>query len=480
MPKLTESLEVSRAAEIDLARRYFWEFCRTISPDYYTDTKAHLRTLCDTLQQLYERKLFKPDGTYYTKLMIEIPPQHGKSRTLTNFCSWVLGKSQQERVITASYNDDLAQDFSKYTRNIIQEEGIETDIVFSDIFDTAIKRGDASAASWALEGQFFNYKGCGIGGSVTGKGATIRIIDDPVKSAEIAYNETALDKIWRWYTGTWISRRGSSEVLDIICNTPWAKKDLTGRLQELEPEEWYLISMPVEKDGVMLCEEILDFPAYESIKRVADENIFSANYMMKRLDIKGRLYSGFNTYDSLPCDDKGNSLTTASLNYTDTADEGADFLCSISAEKYKEYLYIIDVLYTKDPQEITEPQTVDMLISNNTKTAYVESNNGGRGFARTLERILKERQKRCSINWFHQSKNKKARILTNASNAQKYILFPTNWANIWPEFYRDLTNYQKEGKNKHDDAPDALTGLFEKSGGNKIKASGLNPSRLGL
>lgn len=451
-----------RQAEIELSQADFWEYCKTLSPDFYKDSREHLRILCETLQSFYERKLLKPSGEHYTKLMIEMPPQHGKSRTLTNFCSWILGKDNTERIITASYNDDLAQDFSKYTRNIIQEESDGKNIAFQDIFDVKIKKGDGSAEKWALEGQFFNYKGCGIGGSVTGKGATIRIVDDPVKSAEEAYNEGALSKIWRWYTGTWISRRGSLEVLDIICNTPWAKLDLTGRLKDIEPEEWYVISMPVIKDGVMLCDGILDFKGYTEIKNVADENIFSANYMMERLDIKGRLYTSFKTYDKIPTDDNGNSLTTSVVSYTDTADEGDDYLCSICGEEYGEYIYLTDVIYTKDPQEITEPLMVDMLIRNNVRIATVESNNGGRGFARNVERMLHERKARCSVRWFHQSKNKRARILTEASNVQKYIMFPAGWSNMWPEFYRDLIDYQKEGKNKHDDAPDALTGLLEK------------------
>ena len=93
----------------------------------------------------------------------------------------------------------------------------------------------------------------------------------------------------------------------------------------------------------------------------------------------------------------------------------------------------------------------------------IESNNGGRGFARNVTRIITEKGIRSYVKWFHQSENKKARILTQASTIQKYVLFPEGWADKWPAFYEAVINYQKEGKNKHDDAPDTLTGLVEKT-----------------
>ena len=466
MPKLTADInhKLLRQAEIELSRQSLFEFCRTLSPDYYTDNRPHLKTLCDTLQAFYERRLKKSRSKYYTKLIIEMPPQHGKSRTLTNFCAWVLGKNQQERIITGSYNDDLAQDFSRYTRDIIQGESNSGEIVYSDIFPAVkIKYGDASYRQWSLAGQFFNYKGTGVGGSITGKGATVRIIDDPVKSAEVAYNESALDKLWLWYTGTWLSRRGGAVVMDIICNTPWAKKDITGRLLELEPDNWYRLSMPaVDDNGDMLCAEILDRESYEDIKRVADEHIFAANYLMQRLDIKGRLYSDFNTYSQIPDNTQG------IVSYTDTADEGKDYLCTIAARVKNQFWYVVDVQYTQEAQETTELETADLIMRNHVLTAWIESNNGGRAFARNVQRIISEKQGRSAVTWFHQSENKQARILTHASIVQKYVLFPEDWKDRWPAFYNALMTYQKDGKNKHDDAPDALTGLVERTGGGEV------------
>lgn len=83
----------------------------------------------------------------------------------------MFGQNPSEKIITASYNDDVASDFSRYTRDeITKEKASMLDICYSDIFpDTRIKKGNASFEKWALEGQHFSYLGAGIGGSVTSK-----------------------------------------------------------------------------------------------------------------------------------------------------------------------------------------------------------------------------------------------------------------------------------------------------------------------
>ncbi|WP_153958179.1 phage terminase large subunit, partial [Streptococcus suis] len=90
-------------------------------------------------------------------------------------------------------------------------------------------------------------------------------------------------------------------------------------------------------------------------------------------------------------------------------------------------------------------------------TCDIESNNGGRGFARNVERLTQDSyQNRYTVfNWFHQSQNKQARILTNTTWAIEHIYFPENWRHRWSELYQNLMSYQREGKNAHDDAADA-------------------------
>lgn len=462
--------------KLELARRDFWEYCKLLSPDFYKEDRPHLKILCYTLQKLYEGKLLKPDGTAFKKLMINMPPQHGKSRTLVNFCDWVLGKNQKERIITASYNDVLAGDFAKYTRDGITEvKNTDNQIVFSDIFpDVRLKFGSKSYFKWALEGQHFNYLGTGVSGSITGIGGSILIVDDPIKSAEEAMNEDALDRVWRWYTGTFLSRVSAEGGLpiEIFNMTRWSKKDPCGRILDgAEKDEWYVLLFKAydEETDSMLCPSLLSRERYDSLSKLMVKEIFLANYNQEPIDIKGRLYQSFKTYVDIPRDENGNPLFEAIRNYTDTADEGDDYLCSISYGVFKGEAYILDIIYTKEPMEITEPQVAKMLYENNVKDAQIESNNGGRGFARAVERLLWEvhRTKRVFIKWFHQSQNKLARILSHSTFVMNNIYYPVNWADKWPEYHNAMITFQKEGKNKNDDAPDATTGIAESLSVNK-------------
>lgn len=112
--------------------------------------------------------------------------------------------------------------------------------------------------------------------------------------------------------------------------------------------------------------------------------------------------------------------------------------------------------------EITEKETAERHKKFIVNNARIESNNGGSGFARNVRRISGEIGNYATIfSWFHQSKNKKARILSNSSWVQNHIYFPFNWRDRFPEYYAAMTKYQREGKNAHDDAPDATTGVAE-------------------
>lgn len=484
-------LALVREKRVRLARHSFWEFCKLESPDFYHERNWHLKLMCWVLQALYEKRLTRDEyfkaaneiaplwyvasvdwdrmkGDYvYTKLMINIPPRTGKSRTLVNFCKWALGKSNKNKIITGSYNDEMAQDFSRYTRDGIQQEKTYPhQVAYGDVFpETNIKKGDASYGKWALEGAFFSYKGAGVGGSVTGKGCNISIVDDPVKDAEEAFNDNRLEVIWRWYSGTFKSRREKGSI-EIVNMTRWAEKDICGRiLKGSRGHEWFMLRMEamdtVSKE--MLCPELFDREMYDEYKDTIDESIFDANYHQRPVDKKGRLYKDFTTYEDIPRDEDGNPLFEKIISYTDTADTGGDHLTSLVAGVYQGLAYVLDVLHTREPMEVTEPATAEMLFNHSVGTAKIESNSGGRGFARNVERELwqKYKTKGISVKWFHQSKNKKARILTNATRVMKCVVFPKDWGTRWPDYYRAMNDYKAEGTNAHDDAPDATTGLAE-------------------
>ena len=450
---------IVRGAQIELARREFWQYCRLKAPDFYKQDRAFLRDFCDRLQAFYEGD---------DKIMIiNMPPRHGKSRTAGCFEEWLLGKNRQIKIMTGSYNEKLSTTFAKSVRNTIMEVKADRDrVVYSDIFpETRITRGDGAMELWSLEGGYNNFLATSPTGTATGFGADLLVIDDLVKNALEAYNADLLQKQWDWFTNTMLSRLEEGAKILIIM-TRWHSYDLAGRALEHFTSNGqsvqHILYKARQDDGTMLCPEILSAPSYELVIKAMGAEIASANYQQEPIDIKGRLYSSLKTYDILPADEDGSQLFTAIRNYTDTADEGSDYLCSICYGVYNGEVYILDILYTKDPMEITEPAVAEMLIRNDVRAAWIESNNGGRGFARAVQDQLRQRgNNRCEVGWFFQSRNKKARILSNSTWVMNHIYFPTNWRDRWPEYHDAMIKYQKEGKNEHDDGPDATTGIAE-------------------
>jgi len=453
---------VAQGAQLELAQRNFFYFCHLRAPDFYKPDRDFLVRLCNEMQEFYEG----PERV----LIVNLPPRHGKSRTAGLFEQWVFGKNAAEQIMTGSYNEKLSTTFSKAVRNGIAEEKTDpSKIIYSDIFpDVRIQRGEAAMNFWALEGQYASYLATSPEGTATGFGATIMVIDDLIKRALEAFNADLLDEQWRWFTDTMLSRLESGGKI-IIIMTRWATGDLAGRAEKHFKGLGFpcrVLSMKAlvnEETKEMLCPDILSYEDYQMKVSTMSKEIASANYQQIPVDMKGRLYQKFQTYAHLPTDEQGRSLFTAIRAYCDTADEGTDYLCNIIYGVYLDKAYILDVYYTKEAMEITEVETARRLYRFKVRDADIESNNGGRGFARNVKRILKEKFGwiSCVINWFHQSQNKRARILTNASGVQNNLLFPVDWKERWPEYHDAMFTYQREGKNKHDDAPDATTGVDE-------------------
>lgn len=451
---------LKRRAKIELARREFFYYCNAIAPDFYTPDRAFLVNQCRDFQDFVE-------SDEYEVLIVNEPPRFGKSRTSQMFVQWLLGKDNRKKIMTGSYNTKLSTMFSKNVRNAIQEvKADEKKIIFSDVFpDVKIKAGDGSMNLWSLEGGYNNYLATSPRGTATGFGADLIIVDDLIKNAYEAHNEATKEEHWQWFTDTMLSRLEEGGKI-IIVMTRWASDDLAGRaldhFTKLGRKVKHINYKAIQDDGTLLCESILSHRSIELKKATMGVDIFNANYQQKPIDLKGRLYGDFLTYKEIPCDNQGNPLFKYILNYTDTADKGSDHLASVCYGMYGSAYYILDVLFTKDSMETTEPETAKMLTRNNVGCAIIESNNGGEGFARNVKRECKEMgNNHTNVKTFHQSKNKEARILSNSASVMKNLLFPWDWKERWPDFYDALRKYQREGKNDHDDAPDCITGVYE-------------------
>ena len=436
-PELKKRIQYE--AKLELARRDFFDYCELMAPDFYKRSRQYLIHLTGILQDFVFNSSKKV-------LVVSMPPRTGKSRTGTLFVEWYLGKDPTQKIMTGSYNETLSTQFAKSVRNAIQTNKADPYVpVYSDVFpDVKIKQGDAAMNMWSLEGQYSSYLATSPSGTATGFGCSLMIIDDVIKNALEANNQLTKQAHFEWFTNTMLSRLEEGGKI-IIIMTRWHSEDLAGKALSKLPESGYSvkhISMRTydEETDTMLCEDVLSKESYFRKVKAMGADIASANYQQEPIDIKGRLYSEFKTYVDRP-------IFKRISAYTDTADTGKDYLASyIYGETMDKEAYILDILFTKEPMEVTEPLLAKKLVENEVNLCWIESNNGGRGFARNVERLMRENHStnHSTIKWFHQSKNKQARILTNATWLMEHVYFPEGWRYRWPELYKSLMTYQRE------------------------------------
>lgn len=452
--ELMELLKIDSYLLKELCNRFLWIFCQILAPDFYNSEHCYLKIICDRLQTFLEdqnRKYF----------VLSIPPQHGKSRTITMMELWVMLKNKKIRFFSISYNEDYAIEASKALLTAIKQQPEDGIICFQDIAGGSIrvKKGDGAINRWSLDGGYSTWLSSSPGaGGVTGKSANIIVIDDIIKDYYTATNKRELSKIWTWYSNTLFSRKGDNNQKTIIVMTRWAKHDLAGEILARFPDADNLVMKAYNPEtDSMLCPAILNKSSYNLILKVSSPDLVESNYNQRPIDIKGSLYTHFNTYKDLS--DIKNKKRTVML--CDTADEGSDWLCGILFEEtYDHRAYITDVLYTKESVETTIPQTAK-FIYNRSSLSIFESNNGGKIFALSVRNELRTKFKSNQIiKWFHQSKNKEARIISTAYDVMNKVYFPEDWKQRWPEFATDLCEYQREG-NEHDDCADVMTMIAE-------------------
>lgn len=166
--------------------------------------------------EVIAKKLEEVEEGVITRLMLFMPPRHGKSELATKkFPAWYLGRNPNNEIMCCSYSADLAEEFGRATRDIVDDELHKT--VFPD---AKLRQGSKSATRWRVGRGRGGFLATGVGGSITGMGANVLIIDDPVKNREEANSETYRRKVWEWYTSTAYTRlEKNGAVILIMCMT---------------------------------------------------------------------------------------------------------------------------------------------------------------------------------------------------------------------------------------------------------------------
>jgi predicted phage terminase large subunit-like protein len=236
------------------------------------------------------------------RLMVEMPPRHGKSeKSSKRFPAWYLGRNPTRQIIAASYNSDLATDFGREVRNIVSSPE------FAEVFPDVRLRQDSRAADRMNTEQGGAYFAAGVGTATTGRGAHLGLIDDPFKDRQDADSELQRDRVWDWYRSTFYTRLMPGGAV-VIVNTRWHDDDLCGRLLAQEGEvkdggQWHRLSLPaINPAGEALWPEWYDVEALRRIEATIGPREWSALYQQKPQPDDGTYFlrEWFKRWSALP------------------------------------------------------------------------------------------------------------------------------------------------------------------------------------
>ena len=425
------------------------------------------------------------------RLIITVPPQHGKSEGSTRrLPAYLFGLDPTVKIAIASYNAEFASDFNRDIQNIIDSEE------YHDIFpDTVLNSSNVvTIAGTALRNskvfEIVKHRGrlkaLGVGGGLTGQKVDVMIMDDLYKDMADACSPIISDGVWKWYNSV-VRKRMHNDSQELIVFTRWHEEDLIGRLEDSGQVITFEDGMNLDEVLASMDEDQflkINFPALKigapnSLDpREDDEALWPERHNEKKLKAEraldpvgfdamnqgdpeskdGLLYNEFKTYKELP-------EIIEIKSYTDTADTGTNYLANIYYARVRSsnLIYIIDVYYTNEGMDKTQPEVEKRIVQNNCRKNKFESNNGGKGFAKAVDKELeKQYGYKYDVEWFTQTGNKESRIISNSNSVNKTVVMPQDWHILWPKFYSHVKKFKKLFKaNKFDDAPDVLTGIYE-------------------
>lgn len=236
--------------------------------------------------QLLNRKLIDVMRGRTKRLAVFMPPRHGKSELVSKYfpASW-LGENPDDRVMLASYEAGFAASWGRKVRDLMHGE-------IGDLCDVHVREDSKAANSWDLSSRLGGMTTAGVGGPMTGKGARLLIIDDPVKNAEEASSATIQQRNWDWYTSTAYTRLEPDGAV-VLLQTRWHQMDLGGQILSHATENgehWDVVNLPAiaeENDllgrspGEALWPERFDLAGLERIKKTIGAYWFSALYQQR-------------------------------------------------------------------------------------------------------------------------------------------------------------------------------------------------------
>jgi predicted phage terminase large subunit-like protein len=378
--------------------------------------------------------------------MIFMPPRHGKSELASRrFPAWYLGRNPRKQIIAASYNSDLASDFGRDVRNIVAAPQ------FGAVFGKVTLAADSQAANRWHTNSGGAYVAAGVGTAVTGRGADVLLIDDPLKDREEADSETTRERVWNWYTSTAYTRLMPGGAV-VLIQTRWHEDDLAGRLLEAQKaggDKWEVLELPaISGDGEALWPQWYPIPALERIRAAIGARDWSALYQQRPQPDEGTYFQRdwFRRYRDLP----------PALHHYGASDFGVtehgDFTeHGVFGLAPNDDIYIVDWWHGQTTADVWIDAQLDLIQARKPLAWFGEAGVIRRATEPFMLKRSRERKVFCRFEWVASIQDKAARARAFQARASQGKV----WLPEGPVGDRILDQLLRFPTGKHDDVVDA-------------------------
>lgn len=429
--------------ELGLNALDFPQWLPTVTPNW-TWNWRHQQYLYSALQKV-------TDGVT-KRLMIFMPPRHTKSETVTvRYAAYRLEQNPKMNIILGSYNQKLANRFSRKTRRIVENRiKLSADRKAVEEWETSIGGG---------------YRAVGVGAGITGFGADLIMVDDPVKSREEAESETYRDKCWDWFNDDLYTRLEPGGAIVLIM-TRWHDDDIAGRLlKEMEEggEKWEVVSLPAiaedadplgRKKGQALCPERYDTEALEKLRKKLGAYSFAALFQQRPVPIEGALFKR-DWFAGKVIDEAPKNLQWArgydlAVSQKTSADYTASFRCAFDKQGN---LYIADGFRKRIEFPEQQRFVIKRMVSEKNTTHGIEKALHGEALVQSLRRVTAVRHVAFKAVKVDKDKFTRALAWANLAEEGRVFLVRGGWCD---EFLDEICRFTGKG-DTHDDQVDAVS-----------------------
>lgn len=462
--------------KLELARRKLIYFTKYNNPSYQIGWFN--KTVANALESFY----YDVVNGKQPRLMIFAPPRSGKSELFSRqFPAWAFGKNPNLQVIASSYSSDLSSRMNRDVQRIMMNE------TYNDIFPNTrlnnkrvvTMESDALRNSEIFEivGHKGAYRSAGVGGGITGMGADISIIDDPVKDAAEANSQTFRDKVWEWYITTLYTRLSPKSGI-LLGMTRWHEDDLAGRLiQEVKKggDKWKILLFPAiaqedeefRKKGEPLHPERFSLERYKSIKKAIGSYAWTALYQQNPTIKGGEIIKGswFNRFEVLPRIKKAGVFVDTAQKKGEHNDFSVLLLAGLG---YDDGVYLIDLKRGKFDAVELENAVKDFNEKHsktyNGLTFYIEDKASGTGLIQKIKR-----ENNIPVKPVTPNKDKYTRVLGVIPYIESGYVYLPKYAPWVSDFLDECEKFTATNSHLHDDQVDTLQMAVDEFKNNKTQ-----------